>query len=66
MVYFVLFLGMIGVASAVPIKILVIGDSQSEEYRFEVPFSDIETLPDGSKQVNLTAPFLHLESSLIK
>ncbi|MDB4537549.1 SGNH/GDSL hydrolase family protein [Akkermansiaceae bacterium] len=43
---------LIGTAMAVPKKILVVGDSMSEEYHFEVPFSAPESDPFDSNTKN--------------
>lgn len=37
---------------AAPLKILVIGDSQSEEYRFEIPFSAPASVPFDANMMN--------------
>ncbi len=39
------FLGLASVLGAAPLKILAIGDSLTEEYRFETPFSGPDTTP---------------------
>ncbi len=49
-------LTLIAVSSASPIKLLVIGDSQSEEYAFEVPFS----APDSSPLVANTQNWIEI------
>ena len=43
---------LIGTATAVPKKILVVGDSLSEEYRFEIPFSAPASDPTESNTKN--------------
>lgn len=47
-----LFSALILTSQAEPLKIMVIGDSQSEEYRFEIPFSAPESDPTESNTMN--------------
>ena len=49
---FLLALLLVGTATAMPKKILVVGDSMSEEYRFEIPFSAPDSDPTESNTKN--------------
>ena len=43
---------LVGTAIALPKKVLVVGDSMSEEYRFEIPFSAPASDPTDSNTKN--------------